>query len=147
MENKRAHLEMLQGVINRMAGNSFSLKEWSVILVSALLALAAGGCNRAFVYLACVPIFAFWILDSYFLRQERLFRKLYDRVRQIDESAIDFSMDTSVVSAEVQSWARVSISKTLLIFHGAMLVSVLIVIAIMVIKGYIDGQPITQGVP
>lgn len=32
------HLALVQGVINRLAGNSFSLKGWSVTLVSALLA-------------------------------------------------------------------------------------------------------------
>lgn len=39
MENKRAHLEMLQGVINRLAGNSLLIKGWSVSLVAALLRL------------------------------------------------------------------------------------------------------------
>jgi len=36
MEKKLKHLEMLQGVINRMANNSFLLKGWSVVLISAL---------------------------------------------------------------------------------------------------------------
>ena len=34
MENKRAHLEMIQAVITRMAGNSFLIKGWSVTLVA-----------------------------------------------------------------------------------------------------------------
>ena len=38
---REKHLELIQGVINRMAGNSFHLKGWSVVLVSALFALAA----------------------------------------------------------------------------------------------------------
>ncbi len=41
MEAKLKHLEMIQGVVNRMASNSFQLKGWSVVLVSALFALAA----------------------------------------------------------------------------------------------------------
>lgn len=35
MEEKIRHLEMVQGIINRMAGNSFFLKGWMVTLVTA----------------------------------------------------------------------------------------------------------------
>ena len=34
-ENKRFHLEMIQGVVNRLAQNSFHIKGWSVVLVAA----------------------------------------------------------------------------------------------------------------
>ncbi len=81
MESKLKHLEMIQAVVNRMASNSFLLKGWSVTLVSALLALAAANSDRRFVFVAVLPLLMFWLLDAYFLRQERLFRKLYDKVR------------------------------------------------------------------
>ena len=112
-ENKRTHLQMLQAVINRMAANSFHLKGWSVVLVAALFALAAGDSEKAFIYLAYFPALAFWGLDGYFLRQGRLFRKLYDRVRLLEPEKVDFSMDTSVVASEVNSWLKVVFSKTL----------------------------------
>ena len=104
MEKKLAHLGMIQGVVNRLSTNSFLLKGWSVVLVSALFALAVGGTQIHFVYLAYFPAFAFWVLDGYFLHQERLFRKLYDRVRGLDEEEIDFSMDTTIVKNQVVSW-------------------------------------------
>jgi hypothetical protein len=71
MENKRAHLEMIQGVINRMAGNSFLLKGWTITLVAALFALAQKESNPMFMYLAYFPSTVFWALDAYYLRQER----------------------------------------------------------------------------
>lgn len=117
MEHKIAHLQMIQGVINRMAGNSFLLKGWSVTLVSALFALAAAASNEMFVALALLPALAFWTLDGYFLQQERLFRALYDKVRIIEASAVDFSMNTSAVKEQVASWPRVMLSKTLIIYH------------------------------
>ncbi len=126
MEEKIRHLEMIQGVINRMANNSFLLKGWSVILVSALFALAAKDSNTHFVLLAYFPALAFWILDGYFLQQERLFRKLYDRVRVKKNEDIDFSMDTSVVK-KVKCWFCVCFSKTLLIFHGVIIATICIV--------------------
>ena len=82
MENKRSHLEMIQGVVNRLSHNSFLLKGWSVILVSAMFAIAAKDSNMIFIYLAYFPAISFWGLDGYFLHQERLFRALYDHVRK-----------------------------------------------------------------
>ena len=130
MDAKLKHLELIQGIINRMASNSFSLKGWSVILVSALFALAAASPNARFSLLAYFPAVAFWVLDAYFLRQERLFRKLYDKVRAMPDNQIDFSMDTSPHLAEVQSWRRVAFSVTLLIFHGIVIFTITLVTAL-----------------
>ena len=131
MEKKLKHLEMLQGVINRMANNSFLLKGWSVVLISALFALAAKDSQIYFIYLAYFPAIAFWHLDGYFLWQERLYRKLYDKVRLQDESEIDFSMDTRPVMSEVESWSQVSFSKTLRIFHGAVIGTIFFIMLIV----------------
>ena len=131
MGNETAHLEMIQAVVNRMSVNSFLLKGWSVVLVSALFALAAAQAKIVFVYVACFPAVAFWLLDGYFLRQERLFRALYDHVRAIGEDEVDFSMDTASVGASVASWGRVVFSLTLIIFHGAVLASIVAVAAIV----------------
>ena len=92
MENKVAHLEMIQVIITRMASNSFLINGWSVTLVAALFALAAANTNERFVYLAYFPAFMFWALDAYFLRQERLFRKLYDHVRGTENERVDFTL-------------------------------------------------------
>jgi len=127
MERKGKHLEFIQGTVNRLSTNSFLLKGWSVVLVSALFVLASADFNLYFVYLAWFPAIAFWILDGYFLWQERLFRRLYDQVRSLDEQDIDFSMDTSPYAAETTSWAGVCWSKTLVIFHGAVLATVVVV--------------------
>ena len=134
MEAKLKHLEMIQGVINRMASNSFLLKGWSVVLVSALFALSAKEANIFFIYLAFFPALSFWELDGYFLWQERLYRKLYDKVRKMNASEIDFSMDTSTVSKEVKPWASVTFSKTLRIFHGTIIGAIVIVILIRILQ-------------
>jgi len=131
MENKTKHLEMIQSIISRMASNSFLLKGWSVVLVSALLVLAVKDANVLSVCLACFPALAFWVLDGYFLWQERLFRSLYDYVRVLPEGNIDFSMDTSVVKDRVAPWGKVIFSSTLRIFHGVIFASILIVVIII----------------
>jgi hypothetical protein len=127
MEAKLKHLEMIQGVINRMANNSFLLKGWSVVLVSALFALAAKDSNKLYIYLAYFPCLVFWVLDGYFLWQEKLYRKLYDKVRSTKESEIDFSIDTSLLIKEVRTWSEVILSKTLSIFYSVIIVTILFV--------------------
>ncbi len=124
---REKHLELIQGVINRMAGNSFHLKGWSVTLVSALFALAASGANVDFVYLAFLPAIAFWVLDGYFLQQERMYRKLYDAERQKTDPASDFSMDTRPYKKDVSWWPVTCFSITLLVFHGMVIAAIVIV--------------------
>ena len=131
MEKKIKHLEMIQGVINRLAGNSFLLKGWCVTLVSALLALAGKDSNTKFILVAYYPVLMFWTLDAYFLWQERLFRKLYDKIRLTDEDSIDFSMNYLQFAKEVPSWARVAFSKTLLLFYGTMVGAILLAMFIV----------------
>ena len=76
MEKKMKHLEMIQGVINRMAGNSFMLKGWTVTLVSGIFVLAGRDMDKQYFIVAYIPVFVFWCLDAYYLLQERLYRSL-----------------------------------------------------------------------
>lgn len=128
MENKRQHLEMIQGVINRMAGNLFFLKGWAITLIAALFALAAKDTNLKYIIVAYFPVLIFWILDGYFLSQERLFRDLYDDVRKRDEKGIDFSMGTRAYRKnERNSWLRSMFSSTLLWFYVSLIVVMLVI--------------------
>lgn len=95
MEKKINHLEMIQGIINRMASNSFALKGWAVTLVAGIFALAGKDADKMYFLVAYLPIIIFWGLDSYSLLQERLYRALYDKVRLLPEEKIDFSMKAS----------------------------------------------------
>lgn len=96
MATNETHLQMIQGVISRMAGNSFMLKGWAVTLISAVFALAAQGANPRIAFVAYLPAVTFWLLDAYYLWQERLFRRLYDATRSAHPPAgdtTDFSMN------------------------------------------------------
>jgi hypothetical protein len=130
---KHSHLEMIQGVINRLSNNSFLLKGWSVVLVSGLFALAAKDSKPLFIYLAYFPCVVFWGLDGYFLWQERRFRALYDAVRKVDAQSIDYSMDTSQVSSSAGSWGQAVFSRTLIAFHGVVLCTIIIVMGVLLI--------------
>ena len=134
-ERKYKHLELVQGVINRLSTHSFLLKGWSVVLVAALFALSAAESRVEFVVLAFIPVIVFWGLDGFFLCQEQLFRKLYDHVRHQSDENIDFSMDiTPFKTSDGPNWVTATFSKTLVPFHCVLFASILIVL-ILTIRG------------
>lgn len=125
--NKHKHLDFIQGAVNRMAGNLFLLKGWSITLISALFALAAKDANQFYVLIAYFPLFIFWSLDGYFLSQERKFRSLYDHVRGLDESEIDFSMDTRpFADIPRNTWVSALSSRTLVVYYAGLAVVMLV---------------------
>ena len=94
-DKRQKHLGMILRIVDRLSVNSFLLKGWSVVLVSALFALTAKDANPFFVYLCYFPAVSFWGLDGFFLRQERLYRQLYDGVRsQPEDAAVGLARDT-----------------------------------------------------
>lgn len=125
MDRKLKHLEFIQGTINRLSTNSFLLKGWSVVLVAALFALSAKDANISFIYLAYFPAAVFWGLDGYFLMMERVYRDHYNRVRTKNPDDIDFSMDISDIVADNAEWMKAVFSRTLIVFHGVLLLSIL----------------------
>lgn len=123
------HLKMIQSVIARMAQNSFLVKGWSVTLVTAVMALTLPNSNKGFALLALFPAIVFWGLDAYYLRQERLFRRLYDSVRaSAADPAAAFSMDTSQIDETVHPWLRTLFASTVLPLYGTVLLLVVIVL-------------------
>lgn len=141
-EDKIKHLELIQSVITRHAQNSFALKGWGITLVAAIFVLSSKESNQVYFLIALIPTLAFWGLDGYYLRQERLFRKLYDSVRILDSSELEnnpFSMDTlpftfpefsqtmSEEHSKIASWWRTCWSTTIGIFYGSIVTAILIV--------------------
>jgi hypothetical protein len=127
------HLEMIQGVVNRLSSNSFAYKAWAIALVSALFALAASTSNPAYLLVATIPTLAFWGLDAYYLLQERHFRSLYDAIRVMsdDEWRMNpFTMDTRPYRGPGNTWVRVVLSRTVLWLYLPVLLAVLLVTAL-----------------
>ena len=129
-EHRIKHLEFIQSVITRMAHNSFLLKGWSVTLVAAIFVLAAKDANEAYAVLAFFPGLAFWGLDAYYLRQERLFRKLYDAVRKGQRDDDLYAMSTAECAGNVESWWSTACSGTVAGLHGMIIAVVAVVTAV-----------------
>lgn len=74
----QAHLQIMQGVISRMAANSTASKAWCITIVSAILVLVADKSKPEYAFIALVPILLFLALDSYYLALEKAFRDSYN---------------------------------------------------------------------
>lgn len=107
-------IDLIQSVVTRMAQNSFCLKGWCITLVAAIFSLAERDA-RAWV---CLPlafmVLVFWALDSYYLRQERAYRRLYDHVlkeRLCKRSWLDlYSLDAKEMLKHVPCVPRIMFS-------------------------------------
>ena len=128
------HLKLIQNVIDRQARNSFWLRGWNATLAAAWLAFVAraGGGVAAPWYLIPLPFLLLFLLDGYYLWQERLFRRLYDHTRR--QESTDFAMDTASFRAQ-ESYGAAVFSRTTVLFHGA--IGVLIVALSLLQEGAI----------
>ncbi len=80
------HLEFVQSIITRMNTNSFQIKSWSVTILAALLAVYASTKNELFILVSLIPTIVFWLLDTYYLMQERKFRGLYKDISGVSNN-------------------------------------------------------------
>ena len=73
------YLEMIQNVIERLARNSFQIKAWAATIFTATIVLTYSIINILIFIVLIAVTSLFWGLDSYYLKQENLFRKLYEQ--------------------------------------------------------------------
>ncbi|WP_406155722.1 hypothetical protein [Streptomyces canus] len=121
-DDRIRHLELIQTIVARMGNNSFLIKGWSLTVTGALLAYAVGNDKGSIALVSFLPVLAFWLLDGYFLYQERLFRRLYDRVRRRDTSVEPFAMDVTP-GREEAGVLRAAVSPTLSGFYGGLVLA------------------------
>ena len=123
------HLEMIQAVVARLGGNGFFIKGWAVTIAGAFVALAVNAEDCSFARVGVAASVVFWGLDGYFLRAERRFRALGDRVRKFDGMIEPFFMGATAKCFVQEfdrrkrwqmSWGGAIVSWTLLIFYGAL---------------------------
>jgi hypothetical protein len=126
MDEKIAHLTFIQGVINRMAANSFLVKGWTIALVAALLAIAADKITLTYTAIVLFPVLLFWWLDTFYLIQEKLYRKLYEEVSLKTNDEINFDMNVSIFRSEISSFKEIAFSKSVGPFY-------LVIIALLVV--------------
>ncbi len=71
------YLDNIQAVITRHNNNSFMIKGWAITICTAIFALAGTWKESILALVAFVPITVLWLLDSFYLANERCFVSLY----------------------------------------------------------------------
>jgi hypothetical protein len=122
------HMDYIQSVISRLANNSFVMKGWALTLSSTILGFAASQGQVTLALAAVMPAVVFWVLDTYYLRQERAFREMFNdvaakRVGNFEIRPVEY--------AKRQSWLKVGRSISLSLFYGAILMICLVVVVIL----------------
>jgi hypothetical protein len=124
-------VKVIQDIIKRMAGNSFSVKTWTITLVLVVLVFRVKEAGNTNILIAYFPLFCFWFLDAYYLRQERLFRKVHDWITKyrLDNDDNVFNVNPMRFSKNVQHIVRIMVSISILPFYGA----IFLVLSLMLI--------------
>jgi hypothetical protein len=137
-ENLHKELDLIQSVVNRMAANSFEVKKWSLSIVAIVLALGKDDLHNDQHLLALgtvvgMTVLAFWFLDAYFLRLERMYRKLYEYViAHPDEPQRQrYNLNVGPYAAQVASHTQVMFSISLIPFYAFQLLGLLALILVL----------------
>ena len=128
------HLKMVQGVINRMAGNSAQMKTWAVSLVTAIFAFSGLSNDPHWLVGAggCIPVIFFWVLDARYLHLERCYRKLYEAI-VTGKPVAPFDLNYRPYADSVDTVWWVAWSWSTRLFYGALLLVVFALILILAI--------------
>jgi hypothetical protein len=143
-DNQIKHLEFIQAVVARLGSNGFVIKGWAITIAGAFLAFGVNRDKWQLAVASLAPTLLFWILDSSFLRNERLFRHLFDAARQ-GEVEVFFMGATGHAYVEdvekefKEGKARENIAsrwatfrrETLWLFYGAIILGTVIVAALV----------------
>ncbi|WP_258054530.1 hypothetical protein [Streptomyces sp. Ru71] len=128
-EDRIKHLEFIQQVVTRLGTNSFLVKGWALTLTAALLAVSASRLSWPIATVGLVPLLCFWYLDTFFLRQERLFRRLYDDVRRPGSAVEPMSMNVGPYLAQTP-WLPTALSQTLVLYYGPLVAADLVILGV-----------------
>lgn len=115
-------IDLIQTCITRMASNSFLLKGWAISIIAVVLALADKAVDPALLSsVVLIPLFSFWYLDAFFLRTEKMYRKMYEWVLQkrgAEDITYLYDLNPHRFKGDVDSTWKVMWSITLRWFYG-----------------------------
>jgi hypothetical protein len=129
--NRIKHMEMIQAIVSRLAGNSFLVKGWALTLAAAFFGFAVSKDNPGVAIAGMFPVILFFGLDVYFLQAERLFRLLYEEVRLNESNVEPFFLGATTnefrrkmtAKGKDVSWHATSWRPTLLAYYSALVLA------------------------
>ena len=129
-------IDLIQGCINRMAQNSFMLKGWALTIFAGVTAFTKGenfSDPITLVFTTIIPFVCFWILDTFFLRTEKKYRKMYEDMltkRKINNTEGQYELNPKTI--KVDCFLKVMFSITVVFFYGIPLLASIVLLVIRV---------------
>lgn len=131
VEELHKEIDLIQGCINRMANNSFLLKGWLVSILAVVVALSLDNLDKfVIVFTITVITISFWYLDAFFLRTEKLYRKMYEWVlehRKQGKTDYQYDLNPHRFDTQVEGVLSTMFSETLRWFYGTIIFLITIV--------------------
>lgn len=78
-EDKIAHLQMIQGVIDRMSTSAAIYKGFAATIVTGIAAISFTEVSTWILLIAFFPVGCFLVMDTYYLKLEKQYRILYEK--------------------------------------------------------------------
>ena len=125
------YFKIIQNTIDRIARNSFLIKAWTITLIGGIGILTFSIINTLIFSVLTVIISFFWILDSYYLRIERLYRTLYNEtVENFNNPSLKnniklFDMNIERFYESGPKLLKVMISHTEFLFYFSLIIGLL----------------------
>lgn len=133
------YFKIIQNTINRLARNSFLIKAWTITLIGSVSILTFSIINTLiFSVLAGITV-VFWILDSYYLKVEKLYRMLYnDNVEKFNNPNLKgeivlFNMKTDNYLKKSVNILKIMFSKTEGIFYLSLIIGLMTLLILNII--------------
>lgn len=125
-EDRRQHLEFIQGTIARMSSASAVAKGWALTIATATYGYAGTKGVPIVAWLGVAAVMLFGYLDSRYLREERRYRHLYEGARtgavaSYDMNAARYCQGLTAKERENLGWRDLLWSWSVLFYYGAIL--------------------------
>jgi hypothetical protein len=120
---------MLQGLVSRMAGYGATFKSYCITVTTAVCGFAITLQRPLIAALAILPIVTFACIDAQYLRVERRFRALFDRVRAEDWATMP-KFEINLASAPAARYRAAILSWSIASFYVPLAIGVVIILVI-----------------
>lgn len=130
VEELHKEIDLIQSCVSRMSNNSFYLKGWLVSVVAILIVISPEDTNKFPILVASLLLtVCFWYLDAFYLRSEKLYRKMYLwtlEYRKDNFREFQYDLNLHRFESEVEKITKIMSSKTLLCFYGTVILIIFV---------------------
>lgn len=121
---KVSHLGIIVDLLDQANRTAAFAKRWGVSFAAVFIALGTQEVGFKVAYLAVFPLLFLWLLDAQTTRREHLLNALYEKVRVLDDSAVDFSINVEALPEARRSTFSFFLSPDPALFYVAMILGI-----------------------